>query len=159
MKLTRTTALAALLLVALAAPVAAFALDEDSTGRADTHADGGKHDKDKDKDKQKKSDEKADNPNKGEDKPGHATGRERAAEASAAGRAHAEAMKAWTDCVAKAASGPKDEDDAGPPKEECGEKPVGPGRAKHESDSSDRSAPPGKSKDHPRGKSQSQRSH
>ena len=141
MKLTRTTALAALLLVALAAPAAAFAFAGDNSGT--THRvghDDAKHDKAK-HDKAAKSE--------------HATGEERADEASAPGRAHAEAMKAWAQCVGEAASGPKTEEQSGPPKDACGDKPVGPGRAKHEAD---RQTPPGLSKDHPRGKSQSHRS-
>jgi len=59
------------------------------------------------------------------------TGTEHAAEASAPGRAHAEAMKAWARCVGEAASGPKTEGAPVPPKLSCGDKPVGPGRAKH----------------------------
>ena len=141
MKLTRTTALAALLFVALAAPAAAFALADDDPGTAH-HA---KHDK--------SGHEKA----KGDKAPKseHATGEDRADEASAPGRAHAEAMKAWAQCVGEAASGQKTEEQSGPPKDACGDKPVSPGRAKHEAD---RPTPPGLSKDHPRGKSQSHRS-
>ena len=82
MKLTRTTALAALLFVALAAPAAAFALADDDPGTAH-HA---KHDK-AERDKAAKGDKAS--------KPDHATGEVRADEASAPGRAHAEAMKAW----------------------------------------------------------------
>lgn len=52
-------------------------------------------------------------------------------EASAAGRAHADAMKAWARCVAEAASGPKAENAPVPPKTACGDKPMAPGRAKH----------------------------
>ena len=140
MKLTRTTALAALLLVALAAPAAAFAFADDNSGTTHRVGHDGKHDK-------AKHDKAA--------KPEHATGEERADEASAPGRDHAEAMKAWALCVVEAASGPKSEELSGPPKDACGDKPVGPGRAKHEAD---RQTPPGLSKDHPRGKSQSHRS-
>jgi hypothetical protein len=142
MKLTRTTALAALLFVALAAPAAAFALADDDSGEAH-HA---KHDK--------SGHEKADKGDKSS-KPEHATGEDRADEASAPGRAHAEAMKAWAQCVGEAASGQKTEEQSSPPKDACGDKPVSPGRAKHEAD---RQTPPGLSKDHPRGKSQSHRS-
>jgi len=141
MKLTRTTALVALLLAALAAPVAAFALDNGSSDDA-AHPSSQIAKAKKDK-----------------DHPGHATGRERADEASAAGRAHAEAMKAWAACVAKAASGPKADEHTGPPKDACGDKPPGPGRAKHASGGPQSSTPPGKSKDHQRGKSETHKSH
>jgi hypothetical protein len=63
--------------------------------------------------------------------PAHPTGTEQAAAASAAGRAHAEAMRAWAQCVAEAASGPKTVGAPVPPKLACGEKPMGPGRARH----------------------------
>jgi hypothetical protein len=142
MKLTRTTALAALLFVALAAPAAAFARADDDPGTAH-HA---KHDK-AERDKAAKGDKAS--------KPDHATGEVRADEASAPGRAHAEAMKAWAQCVGEAASGPKAEEQSGPPKVACGDKPMGPGRARHEAD---RPTPPGLSKDHARGKSESHRS-
>jgi hypothetical protein len=56
-------------------------------------------------------------------------------DASAAGRAHADAMKAWARCVAAAASGPKAADASTPPKTACGDKPTPPGRAKHAADS------------------------
>jgi hypothetical protein len=61
----------------------------------------------------------------------------------AAGRAHADAMKAWAHCVAEAASGPKADGSPVPPKTACGDKPVGPGRAKHAN-----GAAGGKSGDH-----------
>jgi hypothetical protein len=61
----------------------------------------------------------------------------------AAGRAHADAMKAWARCVAEAASGPKADGAEVPPKTACGDKPVGPGRAKHAN-----AGAPGKSGEH-----------
>jgi hypothetical protein len=142
MKLTRTTALAALLFVAVAAPAGAFALagdDGDSgTSHHATHHEEAKHDK--------------------AAKPKHTTGEEHADEASAPGRAHAEAMKAWAHCVADAASGPKTGEHTGPPKDACGDKPVGPGRAKHESAAPSHGPPAGKGPLQPHGKSQSHRS-
>ena len=57
-------------------------------------------------------------------------------DAPGAGRAHAEAMKAWATCVAAAASGPKAENAPVPPKAACGAKPAPPGRAKHDRDGS-----------------------
>jgi hypothetical protein len=54
------------------------------------------------------------------------------ADASAPGRAHADAMRAWARCVAAAAS---NADKAPvPPKTSCGDKPAPPGRAKHDRD-------------------------
>jgi hypothetical protein len=114
MDITRPMALGALLLAAVAAPVGAFALSDDDnpgTSHHATHAGHAKHDK--------------------AAKPDHATGKERADEASDAGREHAEAMKEWARCVAEAASGPKTGERTGPPKDACGDKPMGPGRAKH----------------------------
>jgi hypothetical protein len=69
---------------------------------------------------------KPDHGDKGHSDQGHG------ADASAAGRAHADAMKAWARCVANAASGPKAEGAAVPPKTACDDKPVAPGRAKHD---------------------------
>ena len=126
MKPSRGSALAALVLVAIAAPVTAYAVagdDGDDSGRPAGHGSAKTHDK--------------------PDGAAHATGKERADEASAAGRAHAEAMKAWARCVADAASGAKADDAARPPKLTCGDKPVPPGRAKHATD-----AAPGRSGDH-----------
>ena len=116
MKLTRGTALAALLLVALAAPVAAYSLSDDG-GDADEPTAA----------VTKTKSAKPDKPDKAE----HKKGTHRADEASAAGRAHAEAMRAWAQCVAEAARGPKADDAPTPPKLACGDKPLGPGRAKH----------------------------
>jgi len=80
----------------------------------------------------KKPDKK---PDKQRDKAGHDSGRNGAKgnrdEASAAGRAHADAMKAWAHCVAQAAAGPKAGDSRVPPKSACGDKPAAPGQAKH----------------------------
>jgi len=127
MKPTRGSMLAGLVLVAIAAPVTAYAVsgdDPDPTPPATTHG------------------PKAPKPAKAE----HTTGTEHAAEASAPGRAHAEAMKAWARCVAEAASGPKVEGAPMPPKEACGDKPVSPGRAKHAPGALES---PGRSGDHP----------
>lgn len=72
--------------------------------------------------------------------------------ASAPGRAHAEAMQAWAHCVGEAASGPKTDGQPMPPKTACGDKPVSPGRAKHEtSDTPETSAAPGQAPTQPRG--------
>jgi hypothetical protein len=115
MQLSRTSALAALLFVALAAPAGAYALagDDGDSGTAHhaTKQDGAKQDKD--------------------DKADHSPGVEHADEASGPGRAHAEAMRKWAHCVADAASGPKAGERTGPPKERCGEKPMAPGLARH----------------------------
>lgn len=135
MKPTRGSILAGLVLVAIAAPFTAYAVaggdDGDLPAPAVGHA-------------TKKPDRPA--------KPEHTTSPEHAAEASAPGRAHAEAMKAWAHCVAEAASGPKAEGAPVPPKEACEDKPIGPGRAKHGTGDDD--AAPGRSGDHrpaPRG--------
>ena len=125
MRPTRGSVLAGLVFVAAAAPVAAFAVasgdDGDQPVSKSAHARS--HDKG----------EKADD----------AAGAEHADAASAPGRAHAAAMKAWARCVADAASGQKSATPAGPPKDACGDKPVGPGRAKHAGDGA-----PGRSGDH-----------
>ena len=127
MKPTRGTTLAALVLVAVVAPFTAYAVSAgDDDGQPPGHSAG--------------------HAGKKADKLDHATGRERADEASTPGRTHAEAMKAWAHCVAEAASGPKASDSPNPPKEACGDKPVGPGRAKHALDHSDEN--PGHSGDH-----------
>jgi hypothetical protein len=119
---TRGTTLAALVLVAVAAPFTAYAVSAaGDDARPPGHPAGHAH-------------QKADRP----DKPDHSTGRELADEASAPGRAHADAMKEWARCVAEAASGPKTSTSPTPPKEACGDKPTGPGRAKH-ADGSDES--------------------
>jgi hypothetical protein len=124
MMLTRTAALAALVLVAAAAPAGAYVL-ADSTGAPGTHASphAGKAHKDKHDPKHASSKE-----------PGDDSGADHAGDSSADGRAHAQAMKAWAHCVAEAASGPRTGEHAGPPKVACGEKPMPPGLAKHEAD-------------------------
>lgn len=134
MKPTRGATLAGLVLVAVAAPLTAYAVagTDDSGPAGHAAGDHGKghaygHDK--------------------ASKPDHATGQEHANEASAPGRAHAEAMKAWAHCVAEAASGPKTSSTPIPPKQACGDKPMAPGRADH-AERSDES--PGKSGDHRR---------
>jgi hypothetical protein len=52
--------------------------------------------------------------------------------ASTPGREHAAAMQAWAHCVGEAASGPKAPGQTMPPKLACGDKPIAPGRAKHQ---------------------------
>jgi hypothetical protein len=127
---TRGTTLAALVLAALVAPFAAAAAtggsDDDGHSHAAHHS------------------AKPGHPGK----PGHATGSDGDDKPSAAGTAHAEAMKKWARCVADAASGPKTGERTGPPKDACPDKPIGPGRAKHESDES---AARGRSGDHRHG--------
>jgi hypothetical protein len=127
MRPSRGATLAGLVFIAVGAPVAAFALadDTDASGRPSPAA---AHDE-------------------AEQKAEHSTGTEHAAEASAPGRAHAAAMKAWAQCVAEAASGQKSGERTGPPKDACDDKPVGPGRAKH-SDEGAESSSPGKSEEH-----------
>ena len=135
MKPTRGMTLAALVLVAVVAPFTAYAVsagndDGGSPGHSAAHA--GK---------------KADKADKAHG-PEHSTGSDHADEASAPGRAHADAMKAWARCVAEAASGPKASDSTTPPKEACGDKPMAPGRAKHAGASGDSDESPGRSGDH-----------
>ena len=110
MRPTRGTILAALVLVAVAAPVAAYSLDDAPSSRADRSeqsehpgkghdkGDAKGHDKDGDKSERPGRGEKPEKAEKGSDRPD---------DPSAAGRAHAQAMKEWTRCVADAASGPK----------------------------------------------------
>lgn len=120
MQVSRTTALAALVLVALAAPVGAFALADDDSGSGvsqhATHPGKAKHEKHARHDDARHED---------------AEGEDRADDASGPGRAHAEAMKKWARCVAEAASGPKSAKLTGPPKDQCGQKPPPPGLARH----------------------------
>lgn len=117
MKVSRTTALAALVFVAVAVPVGAFALAGDDSGPETSqhanHPGKAKHDKDKAEHKER------------------GKGSDRADDASGPGRAHAEAMKKWARCVADAASGPKSGEQTGPPKAQCGDKPMPPGLARH----------------------------
>lgn len=98
----RAGVLAALALVAVAAPVTAYALDDEPSSRDRAGRIG---------------------------MPGQD---DRGAERRADGRAHAEAMKEWAECVAEAA---KDDERTGPPTAAC-DKPAPPGLAK-------RDAPPG----------------
>jgi hypothetical protein len=149
MKLSRPVALAALVFVAVAAPVGAFALsgDDGNAGSAhhSAHAAGS---------------DKADKAGHGAAKQDHGPGREHADEASAAGRAHAEAMKTWARCVAAAASGPKTGEHAAPPKDACGDKPMAPGLAKHLAGQTGPFAPgKGAGTQHPRDDEQSHSSH
>lgn len=130
----RGSVLAGLVLVALAAPAAVFAVasaddDGDRPAPATAHSTKhGHHDKSAG--------------------PEDTTGSEHADDASAVGRAHAAAMKAWARCVAEAASGPKAGERTGPPKDACGDKPVGPGRAKHDAASPSHQRGLGKSHGH-----------
>lgn len=128
MRPTRGASLAALVLVAVAAPVAAYSLADDSGAPAPASVSPGNSDHAKGKNKAPKDAE-----------PGDDSGQ--AADASAAGQAHAEAMKEWARCVAEAASGPKAQDAPRPPKLACGEKPMGPGKAKHLAGVDDADAP------------------
>jgi hypothetical protein len=129
MKPTRGSMLAGLVLVAVAAPLTAYAVaGDDSEPAPPTGTHGPKHPK----------------PSKAAKTEG-ATGTEHADEASAPGRAHADAMKAWARCVADVASGPKADGAPNPPKEACGDKPVSPGRAKHAPATGES---PGRSGDH-----------
>jgi hypothetical protein len=129
MRPTRGATLAGLVFIAVAAPIAAYAFvdNTDAPGLPSPAATHGQGD-----------DQTGDNAE-------HTTGAEHANEASAPGRAHAEAMKAWARCVAEAASGPKSGERTGPPKDECGDKPVAPGRAAH---ADDESSTPGKADKH-----------
>lgn len=133
--------MAALALVAVAAPVAAYSLSDDSGTPSPASVSPGNSDHATSKDKPPKvakpKDESSEN-----------------AESSAAGQAHAEAMKEWARCVADAASGPKAEDAPRPPKLACGVKPLGPGKAKHQADDADAPGKSGEKKpkpDKPRG--------
>lgn len=128
MQPARASAIAAVVFASVGLLGGAAALtyaSQDTSQDATTAAAHGNKDKAKDHDKGSKGD---------------------GADSSAAGRAHADAMKAWARCVAEAASGPKADDATMPPKTACGDKPVPPGRAKH-GDSAD-SDSPGKSGDH-----------
>lgn len=130
MRPTRGASLAALVLVAVAAPVAAYSLADDSGTPSPASVSPGNSDHAKGKGKPSKAAE-----------PESADEDGQAAESSAVGRAHAEAMKEWARCVAEAASGPKAEDAPRPPKLACGEKPMGPGKAKHLAGADDADAP------------------
>jgi len=133
MRPTRTVALAGLVLVAVVAPVGAFALTAAPDHHPGTppavvpHADDSQGDG-------PQSDEPGDDPTEPAepaDDPTDTSSPAPASAAGAAGRAHALAMQAWAHCVAAAASGPKTGVRSGPPKLACGDKPVGPGRAAH----------------------------
>lgn len=143
MVISRAGTLAALVLAALAAPVTAVALASGPGGPsphpsspASTHA-------------AEPEDDASDAPEPKDQETGTPNAH------SAAGRAHAAAMKAWAHCVADAASGPKSTDQKMPPKLACGEKPLGPGRAKHQAAGS---TSPGHSGDHPRGRGHAKKS-
>lgn len=122
MRPTRGASLAALVLVAVAAPVAAYSLAGDAGTPSPASVSPGNSDLAPGQDKAKP-------PTDVDSEPIDEAGEP--AEASTAGRAHAEAMKEWARCVAEAASGPKAEDAPRPPKLACGDKPMGPGKAKH----------------------------
>ena len=131
MRPTRTVALAGLVLVAVVAPISAFALTAapdhhpgtpPGPQASDTHAVG------------PETDEPGDEPSEAvepADDPTDSSSPAPASAAGAAGRAHAVSMQAWAHCVAAAASGPKTGVRSGPAKLACGDKPVGPGRAAH----------------------------
>ena len=123
MRLVRTTSLAGLALAALALPVTAYALsssDGPGTPSASAHASDPAEPDDTAEPQDTEETDAPDAPDSGQPNP-----------ASTAGRDHAAAMKAWARCVAQAASGPKAPGSPRPPKLACGEKPMGPGRAKH----------------------------
>jgi hypothetical protein len=142
MMLSRTAALAALVLVAAGAPAGAYVLSDSAGSPGAAHASphpGNAH-------HAKQHGQGADSDESGDDE----TGSEHADEASAAGRAHAEAMKTWSRCVAEAASGPKTGEHTGPPKDACGVKPMPPGLARHQAAGTGPSAP-GKAGAHKKG--------
>ncbi|RNM17467.1 hypothetical protein [Nocardioides pocheonensis] len=132
MRLVRTTSLAGLALAALALPVGAFALsgsDGPGTPPATAHvSDPAEPD---DTETEAPETEAPDTEAPDTEAPGQPGDTGTPNPASAAGRAHAQAMQAWAHCVAQAASGPKAAGAPRPPKLACGEKPLGPGRAKH----------------------------
>jgi len=146
MVISRGTTLAALVLAALAAPVTAFALSSGTDGHqahpstpAATHTVAPEADDETDETEgAEPQDAESGTPNP----------------ASAPGRAHAEAMKAWAHCVAEAASGPKTTTSPIPPKTACGDKPMAPGRAKHlaTSDQAEKGDKPAKPKSHGHGR-------
>ena len=131
MKFVRAAGLAGLVLAAGALPVTAYALssDEDPTPppAVTQHADDA--DDAAADDPETESPESDDPTDTAEPK---ATDSGEPNPASAPGRAHAAAMQAWAHCVGEAASGPKAPGQAMPPKLACGDKPVSPGRAKHQ---------------------------
>lgn len=129
-KPSRGASLAALVLIAVAAPVAAYSLADDSGAPSPASVSPGNSDHPHGRAKPPKAAEPETTDEAGQ-----------AAESSAAGRAHAAAMKEWARCVADAASGPKAEGAPRPPKLACDEKPMGPGRAKHLAASTDTDAP------------------
>ena len=143
MQPARAATLAGLVLAAFALPVTAYALDgTDDTG---TPAAPPSHSKKPKPTEPAKTAAPDDDATEDGDDP------------SAAGRAHADAMKAWAHCVAEAASGPKAEGSPRPPKLACGDKPVGPGRAKHLAGAAEGATPPGPG--HPHGKSKAHKPH
>jgi hypothetical protein len=128
MKSVRTVGLAGLVLAAAALPVTAYALsssDGPGTPPATVQpaADDASEPADPEDTAEAPATAETDAPDAAE------TGQPNPA--STAGRDHAAAMKAWARCVAEAASGPKTAGSPRPPKLACGEKPMGPGRAKH----------------------------
>lgn len=126
MKLITAAGVAGLVVAAAAAPVAALTVANRTDHRADVSPLAA-HSTSEAEPEESDEGEESGQPTG----PAHPTGTEQAAAASAAGRAHAEAMKVWARCVADAASGPKSADAPVPPKLACGDKPMGPGRARH----------------------------
>lgn len=135
MRLVRTTSLAALALAALALPVGAFALsgsDGPGTPPATVHvSDPAEPDATETPETEAPETEAPETEAPDIAEPGQPGDTGTPNPASAAGRAHAQAMQAWAHCVAQVASGPKAAGAPRPPKLACGEKPMGPGRAKH----------------------------
>jgi hypothetical protein len=136
MKIVRAAGLAGLVLAAGALPVTAYALSsaEDPTPppavtqHADT-ADDPETDA-TESDTPETDAPETDNPET--DSPDAAEADGQPNPASTPGREHAAAMQAWAHCVGEAASGPKTPGQAMPPKLACGDKPLAPGRAKHQ---------------------------
>jgi hypothetical protein len=135
MKLISAAAVAGLVVAAAAAPVAALTLTDGPDHPAGVSPLAVHSTADAEPEESEASDD-ATEPAEPDN-----TGTEQAAAASAAGRAHAEAMKVWARCVADAASGPKAAGAPVPPKLACGDKPMGPGRAKHLAQLPDQATP------------------
>jgi hypothetical protein len=136
MKLISAAAVAGLVVAAAAAPVAALTLTNGPDHPADVSPLAAHSTADAEPEESEASEDASEPAG-----PDHPTGTEQAAAASAAGRAHAEAMKVWAHCVAEAASGPKTAGAPVPPKLACGDKPMGPGRARHLAQLPDQATP------------------
>jgi len=127
---TRSVALAGLVLVAVVAPVSAFALTAAPDHHPGTPSATASHPGDT-QSVDPRSDAPGTEPTEPADDPTDSSSPAPASAAGAAGRAHAVAMQAWARCVSQAAGRPKTTRPPGPPKLACGDKPMGPGRAAH----------------------------